>query len=135
MRDYLFRGKRKDNGEWIEGYLIRGTDWLTDNGVTAIVSLDSQFFPMNEVTGYEFVNHRTVGQFTGKHDKYGNKIFEGDVVEAMMDYGPAGMLKSITTIHWDEDCGWQWNYFDMDTVEVIGNIHDNPDIPFGIVDN
>lgn len=126
MRDYLFRAKKLDDSQWIEGYLIRGTDYLTEVGMTAIVTLDSMFFPANEITGYEMVDYRTVGQSTGKHDKYGKKIFEGDIVRALMDYGPAGMLESVVCIHWDDDCGWQWNYFDMDTVEVIGNIHDNP---------
>lgn len=134
MRHYVFRGKRIDNGEWIRGYLIRGKDWINDSIVTAIVSLDSRMFPANEVTGYEVVDDKTVGQFTGKLDKYGRPIFEGDIVEAMMDYGPAGLLKTITRIYWDDNGGWQWEYFETDTIEVIGNIHDNADIRFGIVD-
>lgn len=134
MRHYVFRGKRIDNGEWIRGYLIRGKDWINDSIVTAIVSLDSRMFPANEVTGYEVVDDKTVGQFTGKLDKYGRPIFEGDIVEAMMDYGPAGLLKTITRIYWDDNGGWQWEYFELDTIEVIGNIHDNADIRFGIVE-
>lgn len=135
MRDYIFRGKRLDNGEWIEGYLIRGQHYLTDAGATAIVGFDAMFYPMNEITDCEFVDHKTVGQSTGKLDKHSNKIFEGDIVEAMMDYGPAGLLKTIVCIHWDDNCGWQWNYFDMDSILVIGNIHDNPDIQFGLVED
>ena len=134
MRDVIFRGKRLDNGEWIEGYLIRARDYLTHIGQTAIVDLDAEFFPGNEIAGYELVDFRTVGQFTDKHDKHGTKIFEGDVVQAEMDYGPAGMYLTNVAVWWNSDYGWQWNYFDMDTVEVIGNIHDNPDIELGLVE-
>lgn len=134
MRDVTFRAKRLDNGEWIEGYLIRGKDYLTQVGKTAIVTLDAEFFPHNEIVGYELVDYKTVGQSTGKHDKCGTKIFEGDIVQAEMDYGPAGMYLTNTAIWWNGDFGWQWNYFDMDTVEVIGNIHDNPDIELGLVE-
>lgn len=133
MRDNLYRGKRKDNGEWIEGYLIRGKDYLTGAGITAIVSLDAQFFPANEIVGYEVVDWRTVGQYTGKYDICGNKIFEGDIVKAEMDYGPAGMYVTNTCIYWSEDYGWNWGYFDMDTIQVIGNIHDDPDTYLGLV--
>ena len=133
MRHHVFRGKRLDNGEWIDGYLIRGKHWETDAYETAIVGLDATFYPMNEIAGYEFVDHKTVGQFTGKLDKYSKPIFEGDIVEALMDYGPAGLLKTVTCINWDDNGGWQWEYFELDTIEVIGNIHDHPNIRFGVV--
>lgn len=133
MLNYISRGKRKDNGEWIKGYLVRGKYWATDNYETAIIELDATFYPMNEIAGYEFVDHKTVGRFTGKLDKYGKPIFEGDIVEALMDYGPAGLYKTVTCINWDENDGWQWEYFELDTIEVIGNIHDHPNIRFGVV--
>ena len=135
MRDVTFRAKRLDNGEWIEGYLIRGRDYLTQVGQTAIVALDAEFFPRNEIVGYELVDHKTVGLFTGKHDRYDTKIFEGDIVQAEMDYGPAGMYKTNARIWWNNDFGWQWEYFEMDTIEVIGNMYDNPDIELGIVED
>lgn len=132
MRNYLFRGKRLDSGEWIEGYLFQARDFLSGVGHTAIIDLDAMIFPKNEIVNFNFVDHKTIGQYTDKHDKHGTKIFEGDVVQAMMDYGPAGMALTNTVIHWNEDYGWQWGYFDMDTILVIGNIHDNPDIQLGL---
>jgi hypothetical protein len=39
-----------------------------------------------------------------------------------MDYGPAGMKETVTSIAFDADCGWQFNYFDKRSIKVIGNI-------------
>lgn len=74
------------------------------------------------------IKPETIGQFTGIYDKNSKKIFEGDIVRAMMDYGTAGMRESITEIYWDMFHGWQFEYFDISTMEVIGNIYDNPEL-------
>ena len=75
MREILFRGKRVDNGEWVDGYFIR-------QGVAAYISVPVYDRP-NEV--YQ-VNPETVGQFTGMHDKQGKKVFEGDVLNMKTTY-------------------------------------------------
>ena len=68
----------------------------------------------------------TVGQFTGVYDRNNKKIFEGDIVRAMMKFGPAGYIESTAYIYWhsSHDC-WNFCYFNMSTIEVIGNIYDN----------
>lgn len=80
MREILFRGKRKDNGEWIYGYLVNGSDWLTGESITAIIETDALFYPRNEIVSYEIVDPKTVGQWTGMYDKNNVKIFEGDIM-------------------------------------------------------
>lgn len=62
----------------------------------------------------------SVGQFTGKVDKNGKRIFEKDVVIAMLDYGPAGAKRATTIIDFNNDGGYRWEYFYMDTIEIVG---------------
>lgn len=121
MREILFRGKRFDNGDFVEGYLVK--DMFSPGGGATFI--------LNPTYNWSFyrVYPETVDQFAGKFDKNYRKIFEGDIVRAMMDYGPAGMLPTVVSICWDNSVGgWNWGYFDMSTIEVIGNIHDDTDL-------
>lgn len=71
MREIKFRGKRLDNGEWIEGDLLRMLDhWF--------------IFPDPAPEGIDkyAVDPATVGQYTGLKDKNGKEIYEGDVIRS-----------------------------------------------------
>jgi len=67
-------------------------------------------------------------QFTGLYDKRDEEIFEGDVIRGMFNMGPAGEMLHSATVCWDDLNGYQWNYWNLDTVEIIGNISQNPEL-------
>lgn len=126
MREILFRGKRIDNGEWVEGFLLKECNYVTCSWNLGIEYKTDKFGKF----AYDVaeVDVETIGQYTGKTDKNGTKIFEGDIIQGFMDYGPAGYLERVVCIYWNDECGYQWNYFLLDTIEVIGNEHDNPEL-------
>ena len=122
QREILFRGKRVDTGEWIEGSLI-GDDVL----VGKIVEFEEDYF----CTEFWYkVDPETVGQFTGMTDKKGKKLFEGDVYSM-------GEKNILYVVIFDKSqfIGKQvgnrslagLEYWKSD-IEIIGNIHDNPEL-------
>lgn len=133
MREILFRGKRKDNGEWVCGDLTQ-EGYFEDCSIEYFVHYTDQDGLQRDYYKYDVVPE-TVGQYTGLTDRNGKKIFEGDIIRGFMDYGPAGLLERIVSVGWHDKYGYQWNYFDVDTIEVIGNIHDNPELLKGGADN
>ena len=120
MREILFRGKRTDNGEWIYGL----PHYILDDEVEFIC-----------VTGKIYPNcfkviPETVGQFTGLVDKNGVRIFEGDIVRAFTRFSE--IYVSSVAYHdgtfWFKNWSWTKFLFKFEKVEVIGNIHDNPEL-------
>lgn len=174
MREILFRGKRKDNGEWVEGYYtelpigsLGATIFANDDEVVCedtasyiikvFTKQHSNYSNGNplcvvECEKYE-VDPSTVGQYTGLTDKNGKKIFEGDIVKYKMtchfsdddleEFGNEYTNFTDTYVevvkYYEKGCCFvpapkrndcEDYYYSTGTYgfEVIGNIHDNPEL-------
>lgn len=143
MREILFRGKRLDNGEWAEGYYVKTVDYRTDSAVHLIIELPSAFYPRGEIAREYEINSSTIGQYTGLTDKNGKKIFEGDIIHleySQVFFGGEYFGEYTAEVSYKGDCfitdginngdeiETPLSGFDNDEVEIIGNIHDNPEL-------
>ena len=140
-REILFRGKRKDNGDWIYGVPI--TDEATNDAYiitsTAGASLKSEINNMC-ATGFRVIRN-TIGQYTGLTDKNGTRIFEGDIVK-ITDFHTTA-IAAVKYGSTNESTSWGWYFDDNDghayflmskafckdyNAIIIGNIHDSPEL-------
>lgn len=121
MREILFRGKGKESGEWIKGDLSQhktGKKFIK-NG--------------NAISSFEVVPN-TVGEYTGLTDKNGIKIFEGDILEFDGDHKRDtviwgdGEYNGVSGFRLKRHPLFSVTASNHDLFEIIGNIHDNPDL-------
>lgn len=128
MREILFRGKIIElcqyRGQWLEGF------YGVDDGKPHIAIQKK-----NGLNGF-FCDPLTVGQYTGLKDRNGTRIFEGDILEGDLEDNLDPGAKWRSVVVWGK-FGWNCkgghvslpiDEFDIKEGEVIGNIHDNPEL-------
>lgn len=135
---YLFKAKRVDNGEWVQGYLF---DDGFENGRIFIGGLVIEKYNGTacddwNVTGIDFceVDPSTICQCTGLKDKNGNLIWENDIVKAKYSDG----FEEITEVAYSKngyspylneyECEGCCCRCEVTEIEVIGNTFDNPEL-------
>ena len=133
MREILFRGKRTDNGEWIYGDLMQNVD---------CIKIREQEKDVKHIAKSFEIDLETVGQYTDLADKNGKRIFEGDIVaQNWYDYDEPRDDSFGKVVFCEYDCSFSVMDVNKDgfmplgrcgsyhwEVEVIGNIHDNPEL-------
>lgn len=129
MREILFRGKRTDNGEWVEGDLVQ----IPYRQWCGIV-------PQTAHTEVHTIDPETLGQYTGMIDKNGRKIFDGDIVKmGLLCFD--GVRYDITKVWYGYHNGTRGFFYgngrdvlvlSQRRAEVIGNAYDNPELLKGV---
>ncbi len=118
MKEILFRGKRIDNNEWIEGFYL-----FTKENIAPIIV---------DINDYAYViASKTLGQFTGLTDQNGIKIFEGDILccidgknyPVIFEQRKGAAFFGVA-VEPDET----WSFDDKIVYNVVGNIYDNPEL-------
>lgn len=136
MRPIKFRGKRIENDQWVIGSLIYRGD-----SINPVMNIDRNIGPVDVV-----VDAATVGQFTGLLDRNGKEIYEGDLLfSPLSEVNPFGMVAWHPNGYFfiDMEFGKRMPAEDFRTLgemmkymiggrstefEVVGNIHDNPEL-------
>lgn len=128
IREIKFRGKHIDSGEWLIGDLVQ--DHFGDGSINTC-----HIYPKDAWNGpdcYE-VDPSTVGQYTGLKDKDGKEVYEGDIIIQQGYSGKTKMLVqfakgAFTTGKHRSSCVDTRPMLIQARCEVIGNIHDNPEL-------
>lgn len=134
---YLYKAKRLNNGEWVQGYYVKGLN-MYDKEVYLIFEPNTMFYSSGETDGLYKVDPTTICQCTGLKDKNGKLIWENDICDRKeqypeivkycngdwtLDYSYVSNKKSGTNY-----CNLGFYTEERKCVEVIGNIFDNPEL-------
>lgn len=126
-QELLFRGKRLSEKKWVQGGYV----------YDAVLNKHTILEPYQDTYQGMFVEPDSVGQYIGIRDRNGNRIFTGDIIEALLDDGDHGTFKCRNFITWNGHAfcwceteelhpidDWDAKNY-SENWEVVGNMFDN----------
>lgn len=133
MREILFKAKRKDKGEWVEGYYckwkqIRRTICVTEEKIVDCIIV---WMSDGSMLRHE-IDPDTLCQYTGLTDKNDKKIWENDIVRNKK--GDIGVVQwfeeHAAFMIWNKtkNCVCYLAENDFSKIEIVGNEFDNPEL-------
>lgn len=142
-REIKFRGKSID--EWVYGMLCKVNEGDTEHGEPIKYKIQTEEKEYGEYVQCFITDEKTIGQYTGLHDKNGKEIYEGDIVlykDWEMAYEGGGndsFINKGIVEYCEDNCCYNVTerqtvditdvlYRDNEDLEVIGNIYDNPEL-------
>ena len=142
MREILFRGKRLHDNKWIYGNFVSDCEGNPHIIEPRFFCEDGHHLQYEDNTDTPvFIIPETVGQYTGLADKNGVRIFEGDICrfKRFNDIHVGEIVFNVTTASfvmryqsivgaYGEKATQKMLLSVCDDIEVIGNIHDNPEL-------
>lgn len=124
---YLFKAKRVDDGEWVQGCYIYNIDRDCSESLNKFAH---RIQPLYAHAYAEPIDPTTICQCTGLNDKNGKLIWENDIIRTKVGTAKVIWDKSEWRIEWLKSDLWRkdlyyWAVEDNQKIEVIGNIYDN----------
>ena len=135
MREILFKAKRIDNGEWVEGYYLRDQYHRSGKDIIFYRKDSDRFTVYTDIIDIE-----TLCQFTGLCDKNGKKIWENDIVNHNGEYAPVKFGRYCSSFDYGNYNFGFYVDFPEETfyrkelgywcrkVETAGNVFDDPEL-------
>ena len=130
MREIRFRAIPIDEFDAVVGQDCGHGDWTFIFGWGAQENPDGTALFMRDDNDGILVKANTVGQYTGVHDRKGKEVYEGDIVVTYLKrkYVIKWIDKYARFAFWKPDIVFASGLYDYGQFEVIGNIHENPEM-------